>query len=111
MVFDGTKGTKKKHFQPNPRKVELPKNASIADILNKTNELYFDLEDIHQLSLADANGMMIEVEDCEKWKLDHYFSTNNYQPSRHKMYVMNMRKDEVKRIVYNVATFIIINKI
>ena len=73
----------------------MTRNSSLEDVLHKANELYFKFQDIYCLSLADTNGMSIEVDDPNDWKLDQYYAHNHYQPSRHKMYVMYTENEQV----------------
>ena len=74
--------------KPNPRKVELPKSSTFNDIVDLANELYFgNGADPSRMELADSSGLSIHVNKSE-WKLDSYYKNNNYQPSRHKLYLM-----------------------
>lgn len=86
MYFDGNKGVRKREYQPNPRKVDMSKSSSLEDVLNRANEIYFNLPDISCLSLADSNGIKIEISNVIDWKLEQYYASNHYQPSRHKVY-------------------------
>ena len=95
MFFNGRKGVRKLEYQPNPRTVEMPKKSTLEDLFKKANEMYFKLPDIDCLSLADTNGMHIEIENSIEWKLDQYYTFNRYQPSRHKVYVMHTEKAQV----------------
>ena len=52
------------------------------------NELYFvNGANPSRMELADSSGLSIHVNKSE-WKLYSYYKDNNYQPSRHKLYVM-----------------------
>ena len=96
MIFNGIKD--KGIPQPNPGKVSLAKNSSINDIFMKTKELYFfSIKNLafKDLCIADSNGVLIEIENLDTWKLEDYYSINNYQFCRHKLFVMYMAEEKV----------------
>ena len=69
---DLKRGIRKKYLpEPNPQKVELPRCAWLHDILEKAKQLYFnDVEgESASLTLAHSTGILIPVEDEEKWSL------------------------------------------
>ena len=83
------KGMKSNLPKPNPCKVDLPRRATIYDLFNKAAEVYFDsASDIENMDLADSSGMIIRVDDKDKWMLEKYFTDNNYHPSRHRLFVV-----------------------
>lgn len=83
------KGVKRDYLpKPNPQKVEMPKNCTFREIVHKAKTLYFGEDaDESKMNLADSSGIMIQV-DKASWNLDQYYKDNNYQPSRHKIYVL-----------------------
>ena len=99
MQFDTRqcKGVKRKWLpEPNPRKVEMPRKASLMNVFERAKEIYFHEEcDVHDMQLADSSGMMIQVDDETRWTLEKYFDDNHYQPSRHKVYVMLSQDEKV----------------
>lgn len=98
MIYDPDleKGVKKRLLpEPNPAKVELPKNASLDLVISKAKELYFkstefmDHEDLRvSFKLADSTGVTILVEDATHWSLGEFYHQNGLVPSRFKLYVM-----------------------
>ena len=93
MVFDTelNRGIRKKYLpEPNPQKVELPRDVSLATVLQKAKDLYFEDHDpeLSSLSLADSAGILIPVSDQTKWTLGSFYQKNSLQPSRYKLYVV-----------------------
>ena len=71
MVFDTElkRGIRKKYLSgPNPQKVELHQDVSLATVLQKAKDLYFEDHDpeLSSLSLADSAGILILVPDQTK---------------------------------------------
>ena len=71
MVFDTElkRGIRKKYLPgPNPQKVELHQDVSLATVLQKAKDLYFEGHDpeLSSLSLADSAGILILVPDQTK---------------------------------------------
>ena len=94
MIYDPefNMGIRKKYLpEPNPRKVELPWEASLTTVFEKAKQLYFEElqpEDYGDLlSLADSSGILIPIEDMKKWSLESLYQKNSLQPSRYKLYV------------------------
>lgn len=85
MILQGAKGIKKWYLpEPNPRKVEIKRTSSLEEIFDKAKELYFPDRSI---CLGDSNWLKIEI-DQSTWKLDQYYRSNDYKPSKNKLYVM-----------------------
>lgn len=95
MIYDCAqrKGVRKRSIpEPNPRKVEMPRNSQLKDVYDKCNSLYFGSKCLNEdLRLADHNGMIIEVEE-RFWILEKYYEENHYYASKHKLYVMQLNK-------------------
>ena len=91
MVYDEelNRGIHKKYLpEPNPQKVELPRNASLIDVFEKAKHLFFDESDnIENMCLADSGGVEIPVDDRKDWSLSSFYERNRLQPSRYKLYV------------------------
>ena len=91
MIFEPNlqKGVKKDWLaKPNPRKVELARNSSLQTVFERCKEIYFSSGcAVENLQLADSSGMIIEVQK-ESWVLETFYNENNYQASRHKLFVM-----------------------
>ena len=93
MIYDSelNRGVRKKYLpEPNPQKVEFPRDASLTSVFEKAIHLFFqDLEvDSEALSLADSGGVLIPVQDRDSWSLSVFYSKNRLQPSRYKLYVV-----------------------
>lgn len=93
MIYDAylNRGVRKKYLpEPNPQKVEFPRDASLKVVFEKAKDLYFqDMEvDPKSLCLADSGGVLIPVKDQASWCLSHFYSKNSLQPSRYKLYVV-----------------------
>ena len=90
--FDGElkRGVRRRYLpEPNPQRVELPRNAKLRDIYEKVKQLYFnEVEpDIESMCLCDSSGLLIPISDVDSWTLASFYSKNNLQPSRCKLYV------------------------
>uniref|UniRef100_A0A1X7TZT8 Uncharacterized protein n=1 Tax=Amphimedon queenslandica TaxID=400682 RepID=A0A1X7TZT8_AMPQE len=87
--FRSGKGIKRHYLpKPNPQMVEIPKNCTFKEFVRKAKTLYFGKDaNESKMNLADSSGILIQV-DKATWNLDQYYKDNNYQPSRHKMYVL-----------------------
>ena len=101
MVYDDDleRGVRKKYLnEPNPQKVELARNATLADVFQKAKQLYFsEIDvDVDSMCLADSAGILIPIQDKESWSLSSFYQKNRLQPSRYKLYVA----------VYEVSEFI-----
>lgn len=84
------RGIRKRHFpEPNPQRVELPRNATVCDVFNKAKQLYFsEMEtNIESMCLADSGGILIPIDDKDSWLLSSFYQKNHLQPSRYKLYV------------------------
>ena len=69
--------------EPNPQKVELPRNATLPEVFEKAKELYFseiDL-DIDSMCLADSSGILLTIKDTKSWTLSSFYQKNHLQPS------------------------------
>ena len=86
------RGVRKKLLpEPNPTRVELPKNASLGTVFDKAKEIYFKDEPVDEdisYRLADSNGVTILIENVDEWTLWEFYQQNGLVPSRHKLYVM-----------------------
>ncbi len=96
MIYDSVtgKGVKKRYIgNPNPRKLEMLRRSTMAQLLQKGIDIYFDKWDISlsDVQLADSDGILIELTDLN-CTLDSYFTRNDYKPSKHKIYVMVYEK-------------------
>ena len=92
MIYDSDlqRAVRKKFLpDPNPQKVELSPDSSLKTVFNKATQLFFSEMDPlpESLSLADSSGILIPVEDKEKWSLGDFYSNNSLQLSRYKLYV------------------------
>lgn len=93
MIYDPIlcRGVRKKYLHdPNPTKVELKRESSYEEVLNMAVSLYFEAYDpsLDKLSLADSNGMPIQVASADEWTLGAFYQNNGLQPSRYKLYVV-----------------------
>ena len=71
--------------EPNPRKLELPRDSCLEGVFEKAQHLYFsefDVE-IREMSLADSGGVLLPVEDKKNWILSSFYKKKNLQPSLH----------------------------
>ena len=92
MVYDTElmRGIRKRYLpEPNPQRVELPRNATLRDVFNKAKQLYFsEIEtNIESMCLADSGGILIPIDDKDSWLLSFFYQKNHLQPSRYKLYV------------------------
>ena len=81
MVYDSKlkKGVRKRYLaEPNPQKVELPRNATLSDVFCKAKYLFFDEVDpevdINSFCLADSAGILIPIEDKDSWSISSLLS-------------------------------------
>ena len=99
MLYDVglNRGIRKKSLpEPNPQKIELPKDSDYHTVVEKAKDLYFseripEDEDDDEGStvtylLCDSSGIVIPVNETT-WTLGSFYSKNSLQPSRHKLYV------------------------
>lgn len=89
MLFDGTKGVRKKCLpDPNPQKVSLSRSATLDIVFSKARELYFEEFNVSQeaMSLCDSSGIIIPADN--EWSLGQFYNVNGLQPSRYKLYVV-----------------------
>ena len=95
MVFDSElkRGVRKKSLsEPNPQKVEMPRNATYSMVIEKAVELYFEDfkgedEVTNDYVLCDSSGIVIPVKEQSAWSLGSFYQKNSLQPSRYKLYV------------------------
>ena len=91
MIYDPDleRGIRKEILpEPNPTKVEMPKNASLEAVFHKAKDLYFkdDVDEaLVSYKLADSGGIPIHVDDTEKWNLGDFYQQNGLVPSRYKL--------------------------
>jgi hypothetical protein len=88
MLYDNElkRGVRKRYLpEPNPQRVELPRDATLKDVFEKAKQLYFnEIEpDIDSMCLADSSGLLIPVPDADSWALATFYHKNNLQPSRY----------------------------
>lgn len=97
MIFDPSigKGVKRGSIgHPNPRKVEIPRQSTMVDV---SLEMYVDIT-LSDVRLADSDGIMVELPD-QTCSLENYFTSNQYKPSKHKLYVMIKKKVSIMFVV------------
>jgi len=85
------RGVRKKYLpDPNPTKIELPKDVKYEDILQMAISLFFEEFEPtkNTLSLADSSGVPIQLSDPDNWTLGSFYQGNGLQPSRYKLYVV-----------------------
>ena len=93
MVYDSelNRGVRKKYLpEPNPQRVELPRDASLRAVFEKAKHLFFeDFEvELGAMCLADSGGVLLPIEDENNWSLSSFYTKNSLQPSRYKLYVV-----------------------
>ena len=94
MIFDENKGKgirRKSLPEPNPTKIEMPKNSTIFEVFERAIQLYYKGYpniSASDIMLADSSGDPIVIDDIEGWELGIYYSANDFIPSRHKLYTM-----------------------
>ena len=80
------RGVRKRYLhEPNPTRVELKRGSSYEDLLKMAVSLFFEDYDpsLDNLSLADSNGMPIQVASPNSWTLGTFYQSNDLQPSRY----------------------------
>ena len=85
------RGVRKRYLhEPNPTRVEMKRDCSYKDVLEKAVSLFFEAYEpkLDSLSLADSNGMPIHIACPDKWTLGNFYQSNGLQPSRYKLYVV-----------------------
>ena len=93
MIYDPVlgRGVRKKCLhEPNPTRVEMKKESLYGDVLAMAVSLFFEAynPNMDKLSLADSNGMPIQVASPDEWTLGMFYQNNGLQPSRYKLYVV-----------------------
>ena len=93
MVYDPIlgRGIRKRYLhEPNPTKVEMKRDSSYEDVLKMAVSIFFELynPELDSLSLADSNGVTVNVSSRDTWTLGTFYQNNGLQPSRHKLYVV-----------------------
>ena len=93
MVYDNdsSKGICKKNLpEPNPIKIEISKECTLKELYAKAYEMFFNNINttIDDLMLGDSSDTPITICDNEEWTVRKYYQSNNFQPSRHKLYII-----------------------
>ena len=93
MVFDPIvgRGVRKRYLhEPNPTKVEMRRDSSYNKVLKMAVSIFFELynPELDSLSLADSNGVTINISSRATWTIGTFYQSNGLQPSRHKLYVV-----------------------
>ena len=81
---------KKNLPEPNPIKIEISKECTLKELYAKAYEMFFNNINttIDDLMLGDSSGTPITICDNEEWTVRKYYQSNNFQPSRHKLYII-----------------------
>lgn len=91
MIYERKKGKGvRKGKLPPPKKVELPLNSTLQDLLLFGRNEFFNKINppLKCLSLADSSGQKIGVDDDEEWTIGAFYEANDFKPSRYKLYIM-----------------------
>ena len=68
----------------------MKRDSSYEDVLKMAVSIFFELynPELDSLSLADSNGVTVNVSSQDTWTLGTFYQNNGLQPSRHKLYVV-----------------------
>lgn len=74
----------------NPTKVEMKRDSSYDDVRKIAVSIFFELynPELDSLSLADSNGVTVNVACRDTWTLGEFYQNKGLQPSQHKPYVV-----------------------